>query len=431
MSKWTKISILAGVVVLLIVLLYFFGGKDEEPKKPDDFVTDSWKKTYNPVDKGPYGTYVMKELLDTTGLFGNFIQLQDETMESLEDHPKMNDIYFFIGERNYLPDSSAQYLLDFVEKGNTAFISAHDMPEEFGYELFYNEYDIMEQDTEYDSLQYFKFTHPDLRAKRYKFKYIYNNVAEEEQWRYFDQDNFDLPDFNEPVVLGTNTGDRWNYVKLKYGDGFIFLHSTPYCFTNLSMLRRDGFMYAERVLEHIPPGRVQWDRYNLREHTGGNDADGDGDGTGGEPRRSMLEFLLANPALTWALIILIIGAVLYALFKGRRMQKVIPAAELKQNTSLEYVNTLSSLYMQQGSHSKLIQLKEKTFLNFIAERYYILTNKADEKFIEKVAIKSQVEKVKIGEIFDMFDQLNGAVEVSDEQLILLHKKIEYFYKNCR
>ena len=113
------------------------------------------------------------------------------------------------------------------------------------------------------------------------------------------------------------------------------------------------------------------------------------------------------------------------------MQNVIPPAELKENTSLQYINTLSSLYMQQGSHSKLIRLKRKTFLNFIGERYYMVTKKPDEKFIEKLAVKSQVDKEKIKEIFDLFDQLDGAMQVSDDVLIELHRKIEYFYKKCR
>jgi len=87
--------------------------------------------------------------------------------------------------------------------------------------------------------------------------------------------------------------------------------------------------------------------------------------------------------------------------------------------------------MQQGSHSKLIQLKEKTFLNFIAERYYITTSQVDMAFIQKVAVKSQIDQEKIKEIFNLFIHLNKVMEVSDDALINLHKKIEYFYKNCR
>ena len=431
MSKTAKISIIAGVVVLLIVLLYFFGMRKPEEKTDDSYVTDNWNHTYDPWDKGPYGTYVMKELLDTAGLFGNFITLYEGLEEQLEDHPRVNDIYFFVGQENYMPDSTARYLMDFVESGNTAFIAAHKFPEEMEYELFYNSYDILEEFPPYDSLQYLKFEHPDLISKRYEFKYIDNNKAENYEWECFAQDNFSLPNEEEPIVLGTNTKGDWNFVKIKYGEGYIFLHAIPYCFTNISMMKRDGFMYAESVIEHLPPGRVQWDKYNLRRHTRYTPGGPSSSQNGGERRRSILEFIMAHPPLVWALLILIIGGILYALFKGKRMQRVMPAAELKENTSLEYVNTLSSLYMQQGSHAKLIKLKEKTFMNFIAERYFIITNKADEKYIQKVAVKSQVEKEKIGEIFGMFDQLNGAALVSDDDLILLHKKIEYFYKKCR
>jgi hypothetical protein len=193
-------------------------------------------------------------------------------------------------------------------------------------------------------------------------------------------------------------------------------------------MKKDGFDYAEKVLRHIPPGRVQWDRYNLEEHN----LDDEGDGNGGaEKRQSILQFILAHPPLAWATVLLLIGAFLYAVFKGKRMQKVIPAAESKENTSLGYINTLSSLYLQENKHQKLIRLKERTFLNFIADHYYIVSKEADEKFISKVALKSQIEKEKIAEIFKLFRTLENLPEVSDDQLILLHQKIEYFYKKCR
>ena len=408
------------------MLLYFFGLKKEEVD--ESYYSDDWVETYNPVDKGPYGTYVLKELLDTAGMFGNFIQLRLDLKESLEDDPNINDIYFFVGRTNYLPDSSAEYLMDFVFNGNTAFIAAQDLPEYIAYELFYDEYSIF--DVKNDSIQYFKFTHPDLRAARYEFKYIYNNKLAERSWQYFAPDNFNTDYYDEPVILGKNTKDDINYLKFRYGDGWIYLHSNPYAFTNVSMLKRDGFMYAERILEHLPPGRVQWDRYNLSRHSSSNQGgSGDQDG-GGEERRSMLEFIMAHPPLIWAFALLVIGAILYAIFKGKRRQRIIPPAELKENTSLEYVNTLSSLYMQQGSHEKLIRLKKRTFMNFIAERYYIMTKKPDEKYIEKVATKADIDPALINEIFTRFDQLIGLSTVSDDQLIDLHKKIEYFYKNC-
>ena len=422
MGKAGKISIIAGVIILFIVLLYYFGGRG----KSDTYVSDNWTETFDPDDRGPYGTYMLKELLDTAGIFGNFLSIENTLEEELEDNPKVNDIYFFIGRTNYMEDSTSEFLLDFVEEGNTAFIASRSFPYRFCEEFFYDAEFLFSDDVKTDSVQHLKFLHPDLLSKRYKYKYVYNNKTENKTWNSFDTTNF-VSYLEPPKLLGKNTKDEVNFIRIKHGKGWIYFHSIPYCFTNISMMKRDGFIYAENMLEHIPHGRVQWDRYNLESHYEyGNDESG-----GGKERRSMLEFIMKHPPLVWALIILLIGALLYAIFKGKRMQEVIPSAELKENTSMQYVNTLSSLYMQSRSHNKLIRLKEKTFLNFIAERYYIITMKADANFIDKVAVKSQVEESLITDIFNLFSHLEGVNEVTDDQLIMLHQKIEYFYKNCR
>jgi len=427
LSKSAKISIIGGVVLILVVLLYIFGFKD----KDETYISDNWSLTYNPDDRGPYGTYMLKELLDTTGLFGNFLELNEDLRETLKDDPEINDIYFFVGSKNHLSDSSTQFLLDFVREGNTALMAASSFPNELLDVICYDRDVFFETDNVIDSVQYFKFEHSNFRGKRYGFSYINNNEIRLKTWKYFDQDAIVLEEEEDSLIfLGSNTEDKVNFLKINYGEGQIYLHSTPYAFTNVSMVKREGFQYAENVLKHIPPGRVQWDYYNINWHSNSNTQNND-NGGGGESRRSMLEFIVNNPPLLWALLLLLGGAILYAFFKGKRMQKIIRATESKENMSLKYIDTLSSLYLQEKKHSKLVKLKEKTFLNFIAEHYYIQTNKADEKFIEKVAIKSNVPKEQIGNIFKSFSKLEKQPEESDQALIELHQKIENFYKTCR
>jgi len=427
LSKSAKISIIGGVVLILVVLLYIFGFKD----KDETYISDNWSLTYDPDDRGPYGTYMLKELLDTTGLFGNFLELNEDLRETLKDDPEINDIYFFVGSKNHLSDSSTQFLLDFVREGNTALMAASSFPNELLDVICYDRDVFFETDNVIDSVQYFKFEHSNFRGKRYSFSYINNNEIRLKTWKYFDQDAIVLEEEEDSLIfLGSNTEDKVNFLKINYGEGQIYLHSTPYSFTNVSMVKREGFQYAENVLKHIPPGRVQWDYYNINWHSNSNTQNND-NGGGGESRRSMLEFIVKNPPLLWALLLLLGGAILYAFFKGKRMQKIIRATESKENMSLKYIDTLSSLYLQEKKHSKLVKLKEKTFLNFIAEHYYIQTNKADEKFIEKVAIKSNVPKEQIGNIFKSFSKLEKQPEVSDQALIELHQKIENFYKTCR
>jgi hypothetical protein len=423
MSKAAKIAIIGGAVLAFILLLYFFGLK----QRSEEYVIDKWDETYDPGDKGPYGTYMLKELLDTTGMFGSFLELNQEIEDVLEDTPDQNDIYFFVGQQNYLSEKAGNFLLDFVANGNTLFMMCEAFPYDLMTHLTVDPYEVLIKEEVYDSQQTFRFQHPSLSSFQYKAKFIYDNKGAKTNWNYIQPENFDLYNEDTLVVCGTNSKNQVNYIRIQYGDGMLFFHSTPYLFTNISLMKKDGFEYAEKVLQHVPPGRVQWDRYNLEYRY-----DSGEDGSGGvEKRQSILQFILAHPPLAWATILLLIGALLYALFKGKRMQKVIPATESKENTSLGYINTLSSLYLQENKHQKLIKLKEKTFLNFIADHYYISTKLPDDKFISKVALKSQIEKEKIDAIFKLFAQLEAKEVVTDEELIHLHQKIEYFYKKCR
>lgn len=420
MSKYTKIGIVGGVVLLLILVMYWASSVNS-----DDYVTDSWTLTYEPEDKGPYGTYMMKELLDTTGFFGNFIEIDKPLEETLVDDPALNDIYFFVGRRNFLKDSAVTYLMNFVSEGNTAFIAAETFPWDLLKNYFENRTAVLNKEVK-DSTQYFKFYHQNLSSKRYQFDYIFENRLIEVDWAYFNYEGllYDIRDSIES--LGGNTKDEINFLKIICESGTIYLHSNPYVFTNVSMMKRDGFQYVENVLKHIPPGRMQWDKFYTEYHSENKDRE-----KGGEKRQSMLQFIMENPPLYWAMLILLIGAILYALFKGKRQQDVIPAAESKENMSLQYINSLSSLYLQEKKHNKLVKLKERTFLNFIANHYFIISNQPDEKFIEKLSFKSHISKEEITDIFSTFDALENASSVTDQELINLHQKIENFYKNCR
>ena len=419
MSKKVKIGLIGCIVVLLIVLIYFFG-----LKRDNSYVTDNWIETYSPQDKGPYGTYVMKELLDTVGLFGDFIELDSEIEESLTDIKDENDIYFFVGKNSYISDDSVDELEGFVYNGNTAFIAAEKMPEFLNDFFFLDTKRIYE--FEADSMQYFGFEHKKYKTKTYKFEYIYNNKRKKKNWLYFKENNFDVWDNNEAFILGRNSKGKANFIRISYGEGAFFFHTNPYAFTNVSMLKDDGFTYAETMLKHIPPGKVQWDKYNINRHNNSESS-----ANGEEPKRSILEFIFKSVALTWAFVILIIGAFLYAVFKGKRMQNIVKPIDSKENTSLRYIDTISSLYLQESKHGKLIRLKEKTFMNYLAEHYYLMTTNPDEKFIEKLSEKSQVRKDRINDIFSMFSYLRDQTSVSDESLIELHRRIEYFYKKCK
>jgi hypothetical protein len=129
--------------------------------------------------------------------------------------------------------------------------------------------------------------------------------------------------------------------------------------------------------------------------------------------------------------LLILTAILYAFFKGKRRQNIIRAIELKENSSLSYIETVSSLYLQERKHFKLVKLQKRSFIDFIANHYYIRSPKIDDSYVKNISYKSGIDEAKISDIFMTLEVLSLQTEVSDSELIGLQQKIENFYKTCK
>ncbi len=131
-----------------------------------------------------------------------------------------------------------------------------------------------------------------------------------------------------------------------------------------------------------------------------------------------------------ALILLIVGALLYMIFQSKRRQRIIPAIESNENSSVEFVQTVSTLYFQQKRHDKLIKHKELIFLSFLRQHYHVSSPKITPDFITKVAQKSGVGEKHVKDIFTALSKGKENKNVSESELISLYNKLEYFYKNC-
>lgn len=400
--------------------MYYFSGRNQL------FETESWTESYSPEDKGPYGTYVFKELLDTTGLFESFIQIDNKLEDQLIDTEDENDIYFFIGMEHFISEKAFSELLEFVSNGNTAFISTRTMPE-YVLDFFFLKMNFV-YDYDNDTSQAFSFVANNFKSMKYNFTFIKNNKTINRNWVYFKPDNL-VYQTSTPKKLGENQNNKINFIEIPYHNGSFFLHTNPYQFSNIALFRYDGFKYVEDLIQHLPYGKIQWDIYNLNYHySSSNENDSK---ESGASKRSIFQFIFQYQTLTWAFIILALTGLLYAVFNGKRRQNVIDAIEQKENSSLSYVETVSSLYLQERKHAKIIKLQKKSFIDFIANHYYIRSHKINDKFLREVSIKSGVKEGTLIELFKLFDELAYQNDILDSELIKLQHKIEHFYKTCK
>jgi hypothetical protein len=96
-----------------------------------------------------------------------------------------------------------------------------------------------------------------------------------------------------------------------------------------------------------------------------------------------------------------------------------------ENTSLEYVDTLSQLFLAQRQNVKLIDHMEDQFYHKVQKRYFI--DKNNPYFIDVLNKKSKVEKKEIEKITNTFTQASNGYSFTDDQLHRLFNNLNQLY----
>lgn len=146
---------------------------------------------------------------------------------------------------------------------------------------------------------------------------------------------------------------------------------------------------------------------------------------------SPLYFILNHAPLRWAWYLLLIGIILYGIYRAKRRQKIIAIIEPKTNTSLGYAETIGQLYFHEEEHIEIAIEMRTQFLNFIRNKYYLKTNELDESFKKQLSVKSGIEIEKINDIFNQFHDVVKIKSIHKQKLHHLNALLEYFYKTCK
>jgi hypothetical protein len=413
----------------VIAALLFVSSCDDGPKY-------NWYESYEPESDQPYGTMVINKLLTDYSKDGKLEKIDGPMHDRLQ--PSQADgssAYVFIGRSLFLSEQGADTLLDFVKRGNKALISAKGLPEQLINELSdlgctYETYGELTEGED-DSTAHLNFYHPQFKeVSGYDYSFFIQDRMMEYTWFYFKTGNI-CDTGNVVNYLGYMGNHKVNFIRIPYGKGEFLLHSTPLVFTNYYMVSKKGVEYADKVFSHLvneatgekPALTVYWDSYHNMPMYDGEE--------GTSKRETPLRFLLSQQTLKWALYLTLILLLVYIVFRSKRKQRVIPVLEEKENTSLEFVQTIGTLYFLQNEHRKLALQKMKLFLQYIRNRYSIPTNNMNEETLKKISIKSQVPQQQLSAIMEQYQWIEGQPEISDQSLISFHKSIDNFYKTCK
>jgi hypothetical protein len=398
MDKRSKIALyIIGAVIVLMMIA--------EVTKPKAI---NWRDSYSASDKIPLGCFVLYNELNT---FTNKPILTSE--ESVYQYLKTIDSaqtrsMVFINNRIYFDAEESEALLDFVNKGNTVFLSSS---------YFYgNVMDTLNIAVERQGSNLFKatsahqFTSPQLKNYNRKFKDVIENS------------HFVSVDTLNTTILGTVTTPNENgkdvtnpnLIKVTYGNsnGQFILHTNPFAFTNYHMLKGNED-YAAAVLSFLPKQQIIWDN-NYK--------------SGRRVITSPLRYILQNAALKWAFYLSMFGLILFVIFRGKRTQRIIPVINKLENATLDFTQTIGELYYQHGDFTNIIEKKIQYFLEFVRTNYYLNTANLGPVFVEKLAIKSGNSKEDTKVLVEYIIYLKSKNNHTETELIELNKKIEQFTK---
>ncbi len=390
-----------------------------------------WRRNYLETSTQPFGAGALFRFLKDYFPQHSLILVNDELNKKLPLSSEQAATYFFIGHRPFYDSAATAHLLAFVEQGNTAFLCCEQLPFDLMFHLYYRECPDAPwsslTDLWLDSLS-LSLTHFDLDTPIAVYLSYRNEVRPSSGWKVFPKEIFCPPQLPH-TPLGYAHRSEINFACFPYGEGFFFLHTTPLVFTNYHLLRPEIQRYAEAVLSYLPEGDIYWDalyREPGSERPENRHARQVADHT--------LRYIAQKPPLAWAWYLTMAMALLYVLFRCKRRQRIIPIRLQKENTALEYIQTIALLHFKKKNYRYLCVQEMRAFLSQVQERYGIRipveeANSSGQVSEEALKRLSDVSGVPIGDIRAIFTNYRAALlyEPDAETLSIVTAHISRFW----
>lgn len=340
----------------------------------------SWRESYRYDKDQPYDLYAIYELLEAreAGLIYN-----KDTLGILLADSIQGSNYVYAGLNAYLEEADVTGLLNYAEHGNSVFLFTKYIPEDLSYHLFGPDCFYYTTSGYYDDVDYHyedtinvRFTQPDLLPDTsFTASFVYNFEPVNHGWTYVDSARICDLEYGIEVLSVIDTG-HVNFLRLGWGNGYLYLCTSPELITNYYLSDSSRLHFAQAVFSYLEPGPVFWDEYarTYRPPASSNPNSPNYNPNGGKQfltDNHALRYVLEQPMLSFAWYLFVIGGVLYLLFRSKRKQRAIAVINPPENSSLQYVETLARLSHQHGNHRRLALREIKMLRHHLNERFKV------------------------------------------------------------
>jgi hypothetical protein len=397
MDKIGKIYIV--LIVILLVLFVFI-----EYTKPKEV---SWFPSFDKNHTIPYGTKVLHEEMKFI-----FKDRFEDVLKPPYSFLNKNDVkgtYFFVNETIAFGKEEMNTLLNWVAEGNQLFVASSSYDKEF--------LDTLGLGRDY-------LAHYETLKPSYELS-LSNEALKNKKSAVFDR-SVSVYFFTDKDSVSTNA-TRVGEIKLKgktkayvnvieqsFGKGQIILSLFPQSFTNYFMLSSTNHEYVSGLLSYLSKSdKVFFDNYYK---------------TGATFYSSPMYVFLTNNSLKWAYYVVLIAALFYIIFEGRRKQRSIPVITPLRNQTLDFVRTIANMYYEKKDHRDIAMYKINHFLAFVRRQQAMQLDEFNEFQLKAIAERNDKPYETTKKLFAYIKMLQNKQSVTKEELINLNRMIEDFKK---
>lgn len=356
MNKAFKIY---GILFLLTLLLLAF--LEVNKNKVID-----WTVHYSLSKKTPFGLYVFGK--ESSAFFKNNIKNIEQPPYNFYEKNKKKEKHNILIIGKEIDATSFSKILDQVKTGSNLFYSFDD---DYPLSDFFKKFNIQNKiDYSFEGKHHLtdkKLQSASLFVSKssrvIKFTKIPKNT---EILGFFDNKESEAP----PSV---------NFIKIPHGKGFIYLHTEPLIFTNYYILQGKNDNFISAVLSYLPKNReTLWFLEEKREV------------------KTELGVMLQYDSFRYAWWVFLSGLLLFVIFNIKRRQRIIPTIRPLENKSVEFIKSVSNLYLNEGDLRNIMNKKAQYFLYMVRTEFRLDTSKLNDKFIEQLSQKTSkpIDKIK-------------------------------------
>ena len=406
-NRWFVVSIVVFLVLLFIL----------EMQLPKNF---SWTPTFRHTDKQPFGSCLFDSLLSSTMPKGYTVT--DSSLYQLaKDSLQPRGILVVADEMNLIP-AEVNAIFSMANNGSHVMLVAHGvgdfMCNRLGIRIwgYGNSFDLQNFVKYNKERESFEWVSEENGYKPRRFMVFKPLITRKFNFETDSLDNVIRPCLDQQATLRHDAVSA----TFRQGKGYITFCSLPLLFTNYGIVDQDNATFSLRLLtlmKDLPVVRTE--AYCPQ--------------TSDEVQQSPLRYAISQPPLRWALYTLMVGALLFLIFEGRRRQRVIPIEKAPENHSLEFIHLVGSLYYHSRERRSLVVRKWTYFAEELRRNIHLDVTDAseDDVTLPTLARLTTIDEQEIRTLILQLRLLANAdeTEISKKQMKQYIDQMNWIIKN--